>query len=144
MNHANVVWFLCADSNIHKPNNTLPYKWSHYNGLLAEHNVIRTSMLQSEHLIYSQWSLIPGFSDAELHMGPDFISVKSGQKTVSVRLARPHRARVYAHFMCIVEQQIVPYLPQYYNSVDRLLLNLTHVLLIKSKHFLINTSEYAG
>lgn len=74
-------------------------------------------------------------------MGPDFISVKSGQKTVSVKLARPHRARVYTHFMFIVEQQIVPYLPQNYNSVGRLPLNLTQVLLTKSEHFLINTSE---
>lgn len=51
----------------------------------------------------------PGrFFNAESHLDGDFISAKSGQKTLSVQLVRPHKHRVYAHFVLIIKQQIRP------------------------------------
>lgn len=34
MNHENTLWFLGANFTFHKPNNILPYKWSHCSGMV--------------------------------------------------------------------------------------------------------------
>lgn len=88
----------------------------------------------------------PGcFFDAKSHLGGDFISAKHGQKAVSILLARPHKSRVYAHFLFImkqqirpVEQQIVPVLSQ---TIKTWMDYCTQVLLMKSKYFLIDSSK---
>lgn len=64
-------------------------------------------MLQSEGLTYREQFLILDLFDAESYTGTD-----ENEKTISIKLARPHKNRSHASSMFSVELQIVPELWQ--------------------------------